>query len=126
MRERMVSCSCRMALVVFLRKILRLCAKICCVVLRLGFACILITSAILFLGIGVLPALQRMKSSVVMIALFRLFFGLLFSKSIEVIHLFNYNKFIMLCYGYDVFNPPQKQEVERESFARFAYYSCAG
>nr|DAM31764.1 MAG TPA: hypothetical protein [Microviridae sp.] len=108
MRERMVSCSCRMALVVSQRKTLRLCVKTCCAVLHLGFACISITSAIQFLDIGVLPALQRMKSSVVMIVLFRLFFGLLFSKSIEVIHLFNNNKFIMLCYGYDVFNPPQK------------------
>nr|DAO05659.1 MAG TPA: hypothetical protein [Microviridae sp.] len=104
----MVSCSCRMALAVFQRKILRLCVKICCVVLRLGFVCILITSAIQFLDIGVLPALQRMKSSVVMIALSRLFFGLLFSKSIEVIRLFNNNKFITLYYGHDVFNPPQK------------------
>jgi Flp pilus assembly protein TadB len=70
------------------------------------FVCISITSAIQFLDIGVMLVLQRMKSSAVMIALFRLFFGLLFSKSIEVIHLFNNNRFIVLYYGHDVFNPP--------------------
>ena len=69
-----------------------------------------------------------MKFGVVTILLFRVFFGTLSRSAIRFrILLFNNNnKFIIVFYGLNVFNPQAKSQVECESFARLPYYACPG